>query len=245
MKTVPQPSVTTTDGSVCPRPWYRRYPAAQFLVALMLAFVSSPFTEALKDGDLIEAARLTMVLVSGLVAVGGRHKILVWGIALAVPALVGKWVNHWQPALVPDWMFLVPAVLFVLLLFAQLLRFILRAPRVNSEVLCAGVSGYLLLGLLWAFAYILVARLSADAFAFTAGPASSHLMKGFTAIYFSFITLCTVGYGDIVPASGAARMLAMMEGITGTLYMAVLVARLVSLYSTQEPSSHSGKPPGS
>ncbi len=215
-----------------PKSWFRRYPAAQFLVALVLALVSSPFTEEHKDGDLIEAVRLTVVLVSGLVAVGGRRHVLVWGIVLATPALVGKWANHWQPTLVPDWMFLVPAVLFVLLLFAQLLRFILRAPRVNSEVLCAGVAGYLLLGMLWAFAYLLVARLSVDAFAFTAGPPASHLMKGFTAVYFSFITLCTVGYGDIVPASGAARMLAMMEAMTGTFYMAVLIARLVSLHGS-------------
>jgi hypothetical protein len=220
--------------------WLRRYPAAQFLGALVLALVSSPFTEALDDGDLIEAVRLTVVLLSGLLAMGGRKRIMVCGIVLAVPALMAKWVNHWQPVWVPDWMFLVPAVLFVLLLFGQLLRFILRAPRVNSEVLCAGVSGYLLLGLLWAFAYLLVARLSADAFAFTAGPAPHQLMKGFTAFYFSFITLCTVGYGDIVPVSGAARMLAMMEGMTGTLYMAVLVARLVSLYSTPGSSPESG-----
>jgi len=242
MKPIPQSSGPTPDRSAPSRPWFRRYPAAQFLVALMLACVSSPFTEALKDGDLIEAVRLTMVLLSGLVAVGGRHKILVGGIVLAAPALVGKWVNHWHPALVPDWMFLVPAVLFVLLLFAQLLRFILCAPRVNSEVLCAGVSGYLLLGMLWSFAYLLVARLSVDAFAFTAGSASGHVMKGFSALYFSFITLCTVGYGDIVPVSGAARMLAMTEAMIGTLYMAILVARLVSLYSAQGPSLEPRKP---
>ncbi|MDD1649611.1 MAG: potassium channel family protein [Methylococcaceae bacterium] len=223
--------------------WLRRHPAAQFLGALLLALVTSPFTESLPDGDLIEALRLTVVLVSGVVAVGGRRRMLVAGILLAAPALVGKWVNHWLPALVPDWMFLVPAVLFVLLLLTQTLRFILLSPRVNSEVLCAGVAGYLLLGLLWSFAYILAARLNPGAFTFTAGPASDHLMKGFTAIYYSFITLCTVGYGDIVPASGAARMLAMMEGIVGTFYMAILVARLVSLHTAIMPDSKPGNSP--
>ena len=224
--------------------WLRRHPAAQFLGALLLALVSSPFTESLPDGDLIEAMRLTVVLVSGVVAVGGRRRVLVAGIFLAAPALVGKWVNHWRPVLVPDWMFLVPAVLFVLLLLTQTLRFILLSPRVNSEVLCAGVAGYLLLGLLWGFAYILVARLNPEAFTFTAGPASGHLMKGFTAIYYSFITLCTVGYGDIVPSSGAARMLAMMEGIVGTFYMAILVARLVSLHAAVAPDHKPSDFPG-
>ena len=81
----------------------------------------------------------------------------------------------------PAWAFLVPAVLFVVLLIAQLLRFVLGAPRVNSEVLSAAVAGYLLLGFLWALAYILTARLGVDAFAFSTGPDSTHVMQGFTA----------------------------------------------------------------
>jgi hypothetical protein len=211
--------------------WFRRHLAAQFLIALVLAFITSPFTEAMHDGDLVEAVRLTLILVSGLAAVGGRKRMLAVGLVLAIPALAGKWLSHWRPEQVPDAVFLVPAALFVMLLLGQLLRFVLYAPRVNSEVLCAGVAGYLLLGMLWALAYVFVANLSVDAFAFTAGPPSGHVMKGFTAIYFSFITLCTVGYGDIVPAIGATRMLTMLEAIAGTFYMAVLIARLVSLHS--------------
>jgi hypothetical protein len=60
-------------------------------------------------------------------------------------------------------------------------------------------------------------------------------MNGFTSLYFSFITLSTVGYGDIVPASEVARMLAMVEAMFGMFYMTVLVARLVSLYSSKTP----------
>ena len=56
-------------------------------------------------------------------------------------------------------------------------------------------------------------------------------MSGFTAIYFSFITLATLGYGDITPAADIARMLAMLEAMTGTLFVGVMIARLVSLYS--------------
>ena len=57
-------------------------------------------------------------------------------------------------------------------------------------------------------------------------------MDGFTGFNFSFITLSTVGYGDIAPVSRAARWLAAMEAMTGLLYIAVLIARLVSLYSS-------------
>ena len=57
-------------------------------------------------------------------------------------------------------------------------------------------------------------------------------MDGFTALYFSFITLSTVGYGDIAPVSKAARMLAPMESVVGLFYVAVLISRLVAIYST-------------
>lgn len=211
-------------------PWYRRYPVALFLGALGLSLVIAPFEEGYRGGDLLESAGWTAVLLTGLWALGGRRWSAGLGLALVTPALVGKWVNHWRPELVPDWLFLVPAMLFCLFLAQHLLRFILRASRVDSEVLCAGVAGYLLLGLLWAIACTLVARLVPNAFVFTAGPAGSRFLKGFTSIYYSFMTLTTVGYGDIIPVSGAARMLAMTEAVTGTLYMAVMVARLVSLY---------------
>ena len=113
----------------------------------------------------------------------------------------------------------------------EFLRFIVRAPRVDFEVLCAGIATYLMLGLFWSFAYILVDRLIPNSFVFTVGPDSSHSMNDFNALYFSFTTLSTVGYGDIVPVSGIARMLAMVEAVFGMFYVTLLIARLVALYS--------------
>jgi hypothetical protein len=217
---------------------------AAFLVALVLSLMSSPFEEQFHDGDLIEAVRLTVVVLSGLLALSDRRSTLAWGIVLVIPALVGKWLNHWRPDLVPAWVFLAPGVLFCVFVILHLLRFVIRAPRVDSEVLCAGVAGYLMVGLLWALAYIFVAGLAPNSFVFSAVPAGSDSMKGFTAIYYSFITLTTVGYGDIVPVSGAARMLAMTEAMIGTLYMAVLISRLVSLYSTSTAAPATRPPAG-
>ena len=128
------------------------------------------------------------------------------------------------------------ALLFLVFVILHLVRFIVRVPRVDSEVLCAGVAGYLMVGLLWSVACILTARLVPGSFVFSADPAASGSMKGFTALYYSVITLTTVGCGDIVPVSGAARMLAIMKAMTGALYLTVLVARLVSPYSTPRPA---------
>jgi hypothetical protein len=68
-----------------------------------------------------------------------------------------------------------------------------------------------------------------------AAAGSGASMKGFNGIYYSFITLSTVGYGDITPVANVAKMLAAMEGITGVLYVAVLIARLVSIQAAYRP----------
>ena len=97
-----------------------------------------------------------------------------------------------------------------------------------------------MLGLMWAMAYWLVDRLTpGGAFSFNtnAGPRS---IEGFSGFYFSFITLSTVGYGDITPVSRIARWLAAMEAMTGSLYVAVLIARLVALYRSGKGKFHVG-----
>ncbi len=125
---------------------------------------------------------------------------------------------------------------FLVVVTASLLRFVLRAKQVDAEVLCAGISVYLILGLLWGLAYTLVAQVNPNAFSFSTRSETAATMSGFTAIYFSFITLATLGYGDITPAADIARMLAMLEAMTGTLFVGVMIARLVSLYSTSGQS---------
>jgi hypothetical protein len=210
-----------------------RFSAAEFLIAVVLLFVVSPFVELIPGGNLIETVLITLVLVMGVLAVGRRRRTLVVAVILALPAFIGKWVNHFRPDLVPTEVYLVTGLLFVIFVVAHLLGFILRAPRVNSEVLCAGISTYLLLGLSWSFAYLLVAQLAPDAFFLNNGTTTGHSLHGADAFYFSLITLSTVGYGDIIPVSNVARMLAAMEAITGSLFVAVLIARLVALYSSE------------
>jgi hypothetical protein len=112
----------------------------------------------------------------------------------------------------------------------KLLSYVLRSIQIDTEVLCAAISVYLLLGLIWALSYALLAQLSPDSFAFAANPHSSGRMDRFNAFYFSFVTLSTVGFGDVTPVSKLARTLAVMEAVTGTFYVAILIARLVAMY---------------
>ena len=100
---------------------------------------------------------------------------------------------------------------------------------VDAERILAALDAYLLAGLLFAVAYWTLDRLWPASFRGTM-PGNFDLPR---AIYFSFVTIATLGYGDVVPASEPARGLAFVEGVSGQMYLAVLVARLVSLYSRQ------------
>ncbi|HEY4284250.1 MAG TPA: potassium channel family protein [Chthoniobacterales bacterium] len=213
-------------------PRFRRLTNVQLLIALALLFFFFPFVEEVKDGDIIAAILLSLVLLCAVVAVADSKRVLVIAIALAVPAIAGRWISYFRPDLVPPPVFLISGLLLIAFVVANLLRFVLRAPSVNADVLCASLSAYLMLGIMWTIAYWLVDQLTpGGAFAFnTSGDRQS--MRGFNAFYFSFITLSTVGYGDITPVSKVARMLAAMEAMTGLLYVAVLIARLVAIYST-------------
>jgi hypothetical protein len=219
----------------------RRYSAAEFLVTLILLIVATPFVGDLAGGRVIESALMTLVFLAGVLAVGRRRRTLVIACIFVIPAISGKWVNHIWPNLMNDKVFFSAGLLFAIFLVIQLLMFILRAPRVNSEVVCAALSIYFMLGLCWMFAYLIVDRLSPHSFAYTVGPAPE-VMDRFTCYYFSYSTLSTLGYGDIVPVSRVARMLAAMEAMTGTLFIAVLIARLVAVYSTQPPAAGTNDP---
>jgi voltage-gated potassium channel len=210
----------------------RRFSTVQLLVSLVILLVSAPFVEELEGGHLILSVLFSLVLVAAVFAVANRKRSLAIALVLAIPAITLRWINQLRPDLVHPAAFLVGAIFLLAFVIGHLLYFVLRAPVVNVEVLCASIAAYLMLGLMWTVAYWLVDQLTpGGAFSFNTNRGAQS-MNGFTGFYFSFITLSTVGYGDITPVSQAARWLAALEAMTGLLYVAVLIARLVSLYSS-------------
>jgi voltage-gated potassium channel len=211
---------------------FRRFSTVQLLVALVVLLISAPFVEELEGGHLILSVLFSLVLLAAVFAVANRKRSLVIALVLAVPAIIARWISYFRPDQVHPSVFLVCALVLLAFVIGHLLYFILHAPVVTVEVLCASIAAYLMLGLMWTVAYWFVDQVTpGGAFSFNT-ERGSHSMNGFTGFYFSFITLSTVGYGDITPVSQAARWLAAMEAMTGLLYVAVLIARLVSIYSS-------------
>jgi len=208
----------------------------QLLIVLGLLFFSVPFVDELENGELIISALFSLVMISAIVSVANTRRTLVIALMIVIPTLTSRWINHIHAQLLPAHLFLIGGISLIAFVVFHLLQFVLRATEVDVQVLCASVSAYVMLGLIWTLAYWIVDIWIPGAFSFNSA-AGAKTMEGFNAFYFSFITLCTVGYGDITPVSKIAKMLAALEAMTGVLYVAVLIARLVGINSSPPQKS--------
>jgi hypothetical protein len=115
------------------------------------------------------------------------------------------------------------------IMFCMTMKRTLRPGQINGYRVLGGIAGYLLIGLTWTFAYQLLIQQAPSAIHFEPGMAESLPQQTSHLIYFSFTTLTTVGFGDIHPATPAARALTVAEALVGQLYIAILIASLVGM----------------
>lgn len=216
-----------------------RYSTREFLGLLLVVFLGAPFFDAAGEKGIVWSAALTIVLVSSGFAIEADRGARLWTLLGAAPAILAMWLHHVFPSTVPMRISHVLFWVFAVWVSFRLFRFVLRAKRVDGEVLAAAAATYLMAALAWGVAYIVVYDLDPKAFAFGTGPAGGQALKGFTALYFSLSTLSTVAYGDIMPILPAARLLAMAEAVGGVFYITIVVARLVSAYSAKNPEDDS------
>jgi hypothetical protein len=214
-----------------------RFSVAQLLIALVVMFVVAPFVDSLQYGELIEAIIFTAMLLAAMNAIGGRQRTLVIAALLMSPAVVTRWVDHLYPGVLAQTPSLMATVIFVAFVIWHLLRFVMSSPVVNSEVLYAAISIYLLYAVAWAFLYTLMASSDPAAFTWTITTEANRAITGFTALYFSVETLTALAFGDIMPVSNVARMMTLVQATTGIFYVAILIARLVGLYSSEQTTT--------
>jgi voltage-gated potassium channel len=108
---------------------------------------------------------------------------------------------------------------------------VLGSGRVTSDKIFAAICVYLLLGFAWTYAYALLDETQSGSFAAsTETGRNDYVARVMQLRYFSFMTLMTVGYGDVLPLSAAARTMAVLEAVMGQIYLAGLIARLVGLH---------------
>ena len=203
------------------------------LIALLSVFVVYPFFQH----ELIEIIVLDIVLlamlVAGIYTVVDKKILLFIALLLAIPMFGGRWANYFyaDPVLLEiDYGF---GAMFFLFNAITIISYVLQQKNVTHDMIFGAICGYLLIGVSWAFTYSLVAFLEPGSFAMAASGQTSQgdVLPDF--FYYSFVTLTTLGYGDITPVGPVARSLSTLEAIVGQIYLTVLVARLVGLHISQ------------
>ena len=226
---MPAPS-TTLEALPARRPGKFFY----LFLCQVLLLVLFPYLE--KPGLPILLFRLlgAAAFVSGVYAVSERRAQWIIALALAVPAGVLNVVA----AFLPDSRIAVPTLIFTILFLVftlvSLLRAVVRAERVTRDTIYGAISVYMLMAITWAAAYLLLVTVQPDALTMDAARHPHHTMDWFDCVFYSFVTLTSLGYGDILPMTAQARSLSMLEAVSGIMYVAILIARLVGLYSAMK-----------
>ena len=194
------------------------------LVAILVMLVAYPYAGG--GGALGVAAVLIPVASVSAVASWRRPRMI--PLALGIVTLAGIVQRAAGIAVLP-----LPAVaLCALLLFAYttiyVLARVLRSEQVTGDTLCGAIAVYLMIGLTWSLVYVLQEWIAPGSFRVTTAGMSA--VDGKDLLYFSYVTLATLGYGDVVAVRDGPRSLAVLEAISGTIYIAILVARLMGLY---------------
>lgn len=219
---------------------FRSDRALSFLLAflVLLLFVVYPFFSPVGFGKYLIDVAFTMVLISGTFAVEHRGLRRV-AFGLAGVTLLTRWATYATPS--RELLLANVVIGLVFLVFAALviLGRVFAAGPVTRHRVEGAVAVYLLVGLIFGGAYAFIAMTVPDAFALdmsrvaiTGWSRETYDQVTSTFTYFSFVTLTTVGYGDVTPLNEVAKQLAVLEGLIGQLYPAILLARLVSLQVT-------------
>jgi hypothetical protein len=203
------------------------------LTALLLClvatiFVAPPLMTAGIIGPIVFDIFFGLILVSGVAALARRRGATILAALVAVLVMTTRVATSFNPsetlASVNAWLSMLSLLLLTVLTLAQ----VFRAGPITTGRIAGAIAAYLLLGFTWAFAYELVLFRFPDAIRFV--EVMDHRMdQRIALVYFSFVTLTTVGYGDITPVATLARSIAECEALVGQLFPAILIARLVSM----------------
>jgi hypothetical protein len=195
-----------------------------FLAMLVAIIVVPALGPVGLPGRLLGDALVSLMLVSGAAAVADRPRAVLIVSVITVAALLVRWASWLFPtADLAVWREISTLVTLVALC-CVVLALVLRRGPITTRRIEGAIAVYLLLGFSWAQAYELVALWHPGAFT---GAVDGKGSLQWT--YYSFVTLTTMGYGDIMPVHPLARAGAVLEALTGQLYLTILLARLVSL----------------
>ncbi len=214
----------------------RKYLA--LFLTLMLVLILAPFLEATAGTRLGFDLLLSLVFIASIMVIFADRRFRSVAFLLGIPTLLGGWTGYFIPGL-PRLPLVVGfhslAAIFFGFTVAALIRAVHREKDVSPDALYAALCGYLLLALTFGHLFSIIAWIDPGSFSGESYVDADIDSRHITLTYYSFVTLTTLGFGDIIPKSAPARGLTIAEAITGQFFLAVLVAELIGKRLNHKP----------
>ncbi len=207
------------------------------LIWLFVYLMVGPFLDNFSFANLLATTFLTLVLASALYAFYGHNGLFYSGIILLTVILILVWLTALRIVALPMALNSGLLILYLGILVYSFARHLMAVRKVTANAICAALCLYLVMGILWGSVYALVESLHPGSFTGNLlNNAGNDSEKSYYFNYFSYVTLSTLGYGDITPQTRGAAALCQMEAILGQFFSLVLVARLVGIEVAREMS---------
>lgn len=205
-----------------------KFTSLGLLLFIVFFFVIAPFFSRGDSARLVLDLSLILLLITSVYMCSDNKRTLLFAALLASPALI----RLVHPSVVVNEITLSFNAGFFALVIYVLLKRLFQSKHITMDVIYAAVTVYILIGVFWGILYMLLEYFWPGSFLLPQSPMYAEF--GQDLLYYSFITLTTVGYGDILPLSQPAKSFATLEAMTGPLYLSILVARLVGMHISQE-----------
>lgn len=200
------------------------------LSALLLFFVLSPIFNT-KTGSFYFGILFTIVLLFSVLVITHTKWFILLAILLATLVIIGTWSGIiYKPIRVVTLIETALTAVFFIIIIATVLSHVIRDRTITLNTLLGAICGYLLIGLFWSFIFIFIHYNDATAFNMSDSTRAGLGPELQNFIYYSFVSLTTLGYGDITPVAGFAKTFSWMEAATGQIYLTVWIAHLVGMY---------------
>jgi hypothetical protein len=207
---------------------------ARFLILLILIIsmlVLTPFLDEFVSTKILMDVFLTAIFIFIIYTLRLKRSQAIIASVLVLPLIITTWstyfIEHTSISLLPK----IFGALFFAYAAINISRIISKSEKVSKETIFAAIVAYLLIALMWAFLYMILELVSPGSFSFPDKESWGETMQ---FEYFSFVTITTLGYGDITPLTDKASALAMIEALVGQIYLVVLVAWLVGMHVSRK-----------
>lgn len=213
------------------------------LLGLLVSLIAGPvfleFTEHTRG--LITNLTFSATLIIGIWSLTDSRKLFMIGMGMVIINIILSAIGLLRPSTIIDTLSLLVALAFCSMSLVIALRHVLFGRSMDLNRMIGAICVYLLLGISISILNMLVYHFIPGSFNGLTGSATE--ATGIDLIYYSFVTMTTLGYGDITPAGPLARFLAYLAAITGQFYIALLVGTLVGMYLSQR-NNDDAQPPG-